>query len=94
MIDCYNLNLNWNRNSQKKTLTIFDILDSYCHQTSLWGTSQVPLRNDAARVLLKDYVKGKLLHTHPPPHLSEKDRYLFQNGEIVRPKIEKKGRMT
>jgi len=95
MIDYYNLNGNittknvlLNPKSSKKTLTVFDILDSFCHQRSLFGHSHVPLRNDAARILLKDYVNGKLVYVHPPPYLSQHHRYLFQKGEIIRPSIE------
>jgi len=44
--------------------------------------------NDAARILLKDYVNGKLVYAHPPPYLSQHHRYLFQKGEIIRPSIE------
>ncbi|ETO07194.1 GTPase [Reticulomyxa filosa] len=90
IIDCYNLNLNPMEffRKTKRNVTVFEVLDSFCFQKSMLGHSQVPVRNQAARVMLKDYVKGKLLYAHPPPHLTEQERHLFQHADIVRPKID------
>merc|ERR1712154_252278 len=57
--------------------------DSYCHQKKMYNKSKVPNRNEAARILLKDYIKGKIVYNHYPPHLNSKNKYLFYNGKIL-----------
>eukprot|EP01084_Bolivina_argentea_P270506 459987_1 len=77
----YKLKLPTNK-KQIKFLTVYDILDSYCHQKKLYTKSKVPSRNEAARVMLKDYVKGKIIYCHFPPNLNSRNKYLFYNGKI------------
>jgi len=56
--------------------------------------TQVPNRTEAARVLLKSFVRGKLLYSHPPPHLSPEERIVFCNQNtqllLITPRIVKK----
>jgi len=44
-----------------------EILDAYAEYRVWLLQSKVPNRNEAARRLLKSYVKGELLYNHPPP---------------------------
>jgi len=50
-----------------------ELLDTYCIARSLMATaSGVPDHQRAARVLVKDYVVGRLLYCHAPPTLADK----------------------
>jgi len=60
-----------------RMLTVFDVLDSYCHQKKMYNKSKVCNRSEAARVLLKDYVRGKTVFVHCPPSIDRKQRAAF-----------------
>jgi len=69
-------------------------LDHFARCRGLMLRTQVPNRTEAARVLLKSFVRGKLLYSHPPPHLSPEERIVFCNQNtqllLITPRIVKK----
>merc|ERR1712048_1230261 len=48
-----------------------------------YNACNVPRRNEAARILLKDYIKGKTVYCHHPPTMTAKQKYLFYHGNIL-----------
>jgi len=72
----YNLKLPTNK-KRIKMITVYDILDSFCHQKKFYNACNVPRRAEAARILLKDYIKGKSVHCHYPPTLTAKQNICF-----------------
>merc|ERR1712113_29429 len=80
--EVYNLKLTTNK-KRVKLITVYDILDSFCHQKKFYNACNVPRRAEAARILLKDYVKGKTVYCHHPPSLTNKQKYLFYHGNIL-----------
>lgn len=66
-----------------RLLTVFDVLDSYCHQKKMYNKSKVPNRAEAARIFLKDYVRGKTVYVHCPPTLDRRNREAFYSGNAV-----------
>jgi len=81
---CYKLRLPENK-KHSKLITVYDVLDSYCRQRGLLTKSKVPNRNEAARVMLKDYMKGKMVYNHFPPTLTSRKRFLFYHGKFLYP---------
>ena len=57
------------------TPTASEMLRAYARARGFAGTGRhgQPDESRAARYILKDYVSGKLLHCHPPPHDPEID---------------------
>jgi large subunit GTPase 1 len=57
-----------------------DLLSTYARQRGFMASSGRPDDSRAARIILKDFTKGKLLYCHPPPHLDENLRLEFFNS--------------
>eukprot|EP01084_Bolivina_argentea_P052709 96816_1 len=70
----YKLKLN---NCNNKLIGVYDVLDAYCNQQKMYNKGKVPDRNKAARIMLKDYIKGKLVYNHCPPSLNSQNKKLF-----------------
>lgn len=62
--------------------TAAEMLRAYAKARGFAGTGRhgQPDESRAARHILKDYVKGKLLYCHPPPHEPEIDGKEFNKG--------------
>lgn len=61
---------------QNKPLTVDELLTAFAVSRGLMAQKGVPNYPGAARVILKDYVAGKILYCHPPPS----DRLGFNEG--------------
>mmetsp|Transcript_49236 Transcript_49236/g.73247 ORF Transcript_49236/g.73247 Transcript_49236/m.73247 type:complete len:692 (-) Transcript_49236:362-2437(-) len=75
--------------------TAEELLDTYCIARSMYATaSGVPDHQRAARVIIKDYVEGKLLFNHAPPIQGQEDgaSALFMR-ETVRKNLEKDAKL-
>eukprot|EP01083_Nonionella_stella_P287439 978409_1 len=68
--DVYNLKLVSFTGNKINYEDVLDQLDVYCKQKKMFNKGQVPDRNKAARVILKDYVKGKIIYNHASPKMS------------------------
>ena len=64
------------------TPTASEMLRAYARARGFAGTGRhgQPDESRAARYILKDYVSGKLLYCHPPPHEPEIDGKEFNKG--------------
>eukprot|EP00484_Ammonia_sp_Unknown_P027431 CAMPEP_0197030424 /NCGR_PEP_ID=MMETSP1384-20130603/9667_1 /TAXON_ID=29189 /ORGANISM="Ammonia sp." /LENGTH=661 /DNA_ID=CAMNT_0042459771 /DNA_START=33 /DNA_END=2018 /DNA_ORIENTATION=- len=80
--ECYHLKLPTNR-KRARFITVYDVLDAFCVQRGLYNVGKMPDRTQAARVMLKDYVKGKMVYNHYPPSLNSRNRHLFYNGRLM-----------
>eukprot|EP01080_Neovahlkampfia_damariscottae_P009501 gene9501-1707_t len=58
---------------KKVKLTADYLLDSYAIHKSIMSHKGVPNASRVARIILKDYVSGKLLYCHPPPKIHNED---------------------
>eukprot|EP00735_Rhodelphis_limneticus_P000935 TRINITY_DN11470_c0_g1::TRINITY_DN11470_c0_g1_i1::g.10864::m.10864 TRINITY_DN11470_c0_g1::TRINITY_DN11470_c0_g1_i1::g.10864 ORF type:complete len:661 (+),score=158.79,sp/Q6NY89/LSG1_DANRE/44.43/3e-146,MMR_HSR1/PF01926.18/2.8e+02,MMR_HSR1/PF01926.18/56,MMR_HSR1/PF01926.18/2.7e-13,FeoB_N/PF02421.13/41,FeoB_N/PF02421.13/0.0001,DUF258/PF03193.11/0.0018,Sporozoite_P67/PF05642.6/0.0021,CDC45/PF02724.9/0.0046,Miro/PF08477.8/2.6e+02,Miro/PF08477.8/8.8e+03,Miro/PF08477.8/1.8,Vfa1/PF08432.5/5.8,DUF4611/PF len=47
--------------------TARDLLQTYARMRSFFSHSGVPDESRSARIILKDYVNGRILYSHPPP---------------------------
>jgi len=50
-----------------------DVLNSYASIRGFMTVRGIPDSSRAARIILKDYVNGKLLYCHEPPNVDRKD---------------------
>jgi len=54
-----------------------DLLTSHAKMRGFWGNHGRPDIHRSARIILKDFVQGRLLYCHPPPQLSSHQRSEF-----------------
>lgn len=59
------------------------LLEAYARNRSFFSHKGIPNLPQAARYILKDYVKGKLLYIHPPPKLQNTQEEEDQQDEEV-----------
>jgi large subunit GTPase 1 len=57
----------------KTKLTADYVLDAFAISKSIMSQNGVPNASRVARIMLKDYVSGKLLYCHPPPKMKPKE---------------------
>jgi hypothetical protein len=57
----------------KTKLTADYVLDAFAISKSIMSQNGVPNASRVARIMLKDYVCGKLLYCHPPPKMKPKE---------------------
>ncbi|XP_070688124.1 large subunit GTPase 1 homolog isoform X1 [Pempheris klunzingeri] len=50
-----------------------ELLMAYGYMRGFMTSHGQPDQSRSARYILKDYVSGKLLHCHPPPHINDED---------------------
>jgi len=66
-------------NFHLKNNTADDLLLNYCTARSYYASSSgVPDTQRAARIIIRDYTKGKLLYCHPPPSTSNHEEYKIE----------------
>uniref|UniRef100_A0A671RCJ9 Large subunit GTPase 1 homolog n=1 Tax=Sinocyclocheilus anshuiensis TaxID=1608454 RepID=A0A671RCJ9_9TELE len=71
-----------------RTPTYEELLMAYGYMRGFMTAHGQPDQSRSARYVLKDYVRGKLLYCHPPPHISPKDfqpqhaRFARQSGGV------------
>jgi len=53
------------------------LLNAHAVMRGFYGNHGVPNVHQSARIILKDFVLGKLLYCHPPPQLSPQERKVF-----------------
>jgi len=71
-----------------KEMSADDLLNSYARMRSFYKDHGRPDEAHAARIILKDFCKGKLLYCHPPPNISFEQRRAFYRsfhvgGEVL-----------
>eukprot|EP00468_Gymnochlora_sp_CCMP2014_P014053 CAMPEP_0167770806 /NCGR_PEP_ID=MMETSP0110_2-20121227/18141_1 /TAXON_ID=629695 /ORGANISM="Gymnochlora sp., Strain CCMP2014" /LENGTH=715 /DNA_ID=CAMNT_0007660059 /DNA_START=186 /DNA_END=2333 /DNA_ORIENTATION=- len=60
-----------------KPVTAATLLNAHARMRGFMKDHGRPDTSRSARVILSDYVNGKLLYCHPPPHLPQKHNYVF-----------------
>jgi len=69
--------------SKAPPTTARELLDAFCtNRGFMMAGSGNPDGPRGARIILTDYIKGKLLYCHPPPNLSSEDEDLFLNETL------------
>lgn len=61
----------------KPKLQTQKILDEFCFSRGYMLRTGMTNRTEAAKCILKKYVKGELIYCHPPPQLNFKERQMF-----------------
>lgn len=64
--------------------TAEEVLNAYAFVRGFMTQSGLPDQSRAARIILKDYVQGRILYCHPPPGVSEEE-FLRKRGESYQP---------
>jgi large subunit GTPase 1 len=67
-------------------LTVDELLEAFAHSRGLMAQKGVPNGPASSRVILKDYVNGKLLFCHPPP--DDEDQEHFNDDNAIQVDIE------
>ncbi|XP_046892831.1 large subunit GTPase 1 homolog [Hypomesus transpacificus] len=62
--------------------TFEELLMAYGYMRGFMTTHGQPDQSRSARYILKDYVNGKLLYCHPPPHIKAED-FQYQHGAFL-----------
>jgi len=59
------------------------LLGKYSRMRSFWVDHGRPDNSKSARIILKDFVNGKLIYAHPPPNLTSQEKIAFANSLVI-----------